>query len=62
LESEVGAAGLYAQNIELKNGANKILVVASSGNLTETVKLDITMVRSDVAENIINIWQTLIDY
>ena len=61
-ESVVGAAGLYAQNIELKGGSNTILVVATSGNLTETVKLDITMIRSDVAENIINIWQTLIDY
>ena len=61
LEAEVGAAGLYAQNIELKNGTNTILVVATSGSSVETVKLDITMERSEVAENIINIWQTLIN-
>ena len=57
----MGAAGLYAQNIELKNGTNTILVVATSGNYVETAKLDITMERSEVAENIINIWQTLIN-
>ncbi len=62
LETEVGAAGLFAQNIELKNGSNTILVVASYGNYTETEKLEITLVKSEVAESIINIWQTLINY
>jgi len=61
LEAEVGAAGLYAQSIELKNDVNTILVVATSGNSTETIKLDITVVKTDVVENIINIWQTLIN-
>ena len=61
LEAVVGAAGLYAQSISLKNGVNTILVVASSGNNVETVRLDITMVKSEAADNIINIWQTLIN-
>ncbi len=60
LEAEVGAAGLYAQSVELKGGLNNIFVVATSGNLVETNKLDITMLRSEIAESIINIWQTLI--
>ena len=60
LEASVGAAGLFAQNVELKSGTNTILVVDTSGNYVETVKLDITVVKSEVAENIINIWQTLI--
>ncbi len=60
LETEIGAAGLFAQNVELKNGTNTLLVVAASGNLVETVKLDINMERSEAVENIINIWQTLI--
>ena len=61
LEAVVGAAGLYAQTVSLKTGSNTILVVASSGNNVETVKLDITVVKSEVSDNIINIWQTLIN-
>ncbi len=61
LEAEVGAAGLYAQKVELKAGLNTILVVASSGNSVETKRLDITLLKSDIAENIISIWQTLIN-
>ena len=59
LEAVVGAAGLYARTVSLKNGANTILVVASNGNSVETVKLDITVVKSEASGNIINIWQTL---
>lgn len=61
LEAVVGAAGLYAQTVSLKNGANTILVVASNGNSVETAKLDITVVKSEASGNIINIWQTLIN-
>ena len=61
LEAVVGAAGLYAQSVSLKTGANTILVVASNGNSVETVKLDITVVKSEASDNIINIWQTLIN-
>ena len=61
LEAVVGAAGLYAQSVSLKNGSNTILVVAANGNSVETVKLDITVVKSEASDNIINIWQTLIN-
>ena len=62
LESVVGAAGLYAQSVELKSGANTILVVANSGDATETIKLDITLLKNDFAESLRSIWQTLINY
>jgi len=60
LESVVGAAGLYAQNIDLTYGTNNILVVASSGDNTETVRLQITLIKSNLIDTIKNIWQNLV--
>lgn len=61
LESVVGAAGLYAQNIELSYGTNSIMVVASNGNLVETVKLEITLIKSNLIDTIKNLWQNIIN-
>ena len=63
LEATVGASGLYAQSIELKNGLNNIMVVASSnGEVIETVKLEITLLKSSVSENVKSLWQSLLSY
>ena len=62
LETVVGAAGLYAQNIELKQGANSILVVAQSGDAVETAKLDITHIKNSIADAIRNLWQSIIGH
>jgi len=63
LEATVGASGLYAQNIELKTGLNNILVVASAnGETIETVKLEITLLKSSVSENVKSLWQSLLSY
>ncbi len=62
LETVVGAAGLYAQNIELKQGANGILVVAQSGDLVETAKLDITHIKNSLTDAIRNLWQSIIGH
>jgi len=60
LETVVGASGLYAQSIELSSGTNNIMVVASNANATEDVKLEITLVKNNVADIIRNIWQAII--
>ena len=62
LETVVGAAGLYAQNIELKQGANNILVVAQSGDAVETAKLDITHIKNSLTDAIRNLWQSIIGH
>lgn len=63
LEATVGASGLYAQNIELKSGLNNIMVVASvNGETIETVKLEITLLKSNVSENVKSLWQSLLSY
>lgn len=63
LESTVGASGLYAQNIELNNGLNTIMVVASAnGETIETVKLEITLLKNSVSENVKSLWQSLLSY
>jgi len=63
LEATVGASGLYAQNIELHNGLNTIMVVASAnGETIETVKLEITLLKSSVSENIKSLWQSLLSF
>ncbi len=41
VESVVGASGLYAQQITLKDGMNNILVYATKDGLNETVRFDI---------------------
>lgn len=61
LESTVGAAGLFAQNISLKTGTNSILVYATYGGQYQTVKLDITLLKSSVVDNGRNILQTIIN-
>ena len=61
LEAVVGAAGLYAQNFELTYGTNSIMVVASSGNLTEVSKIEITLVKNNLIDTIRNFWQSLIN-
>ena len=60
LETVVGAAGLYAQNIDLKTGVNNILVAAQSGDSVETIRLEITLLKSGISETLRNIWQTII--
>lgn len=63
LEATVGASGLYAQSIELKSGLNNIMVVASSnGEVIETVKLEITLLKSSVSDNVKSLWQSLLSY
>ena len=61
LESVVGAAGLYAQNLELNPGTNNILVVATSGTSVETVRLQITLVKSNLIDTIRNFWQSVLN-
>lgn len=61
LESVVGAAGLYAQNIELTYGSNNILVVASSGNSVETARLEVTLVKNNLIDTIRNFWQSILN-
>ena len=63
LEAVVGASGLYAQNIELSAGLNNIMVVASAnGETIETVKLEITLLKNTISENIKSFWQSLLGY
>ena len=63
LEAVVGASGLYAQNIELSAGLNSIMVVAAAnGETIETVKLEITLLKSSISENIKSFWQSLLGY
>ncbi len=61
LESVVGAAGLYAQNLELTYGTNNIMVVATGADgAVETAKLEITLVKINLIDAIKNIWQSII--
>ena len=63
LEATVGASGLYAQSIELKPGLNNIMVMASAnGEVIETVKLEITLLKSSVSDNVKSLWQSLLSY
>ena len=62
LETVVGAAGLYAQNIDLKTGVNNILVTAQSGDSVETIRLEITLLKNSISDAIRNIWQTIIGF
>lgn len=50
LETAVGASGLYAQQITLKEGANSLMVYATNGVNDQTVKLEINL----ISEGIIN--------
>lgn len=63
LETTVGASGFYAQSISLKNGLNTILVVASTNKDTvETTRLEITLLKTNVSENVKSLWQSLMGY
>ncbi len=39
----VGASGLYAQQVLLREGLNKILVYAKNGNDVQTIRLEVTL-------------------
>lgn len=52
LESVVGASGLYAQQINLKEGLNNILVYASNGVNDETVRLEINFLGESFLDKI----------
>lgn len=63
LEATVGQSNMYAQSIELKNGLNSIMVVASAnGEVFETVKLEITLLKSSVSSDVKSLWQSLLSY
>ncbi len=61
LESVVGAAGLYAQNLALTYGTNNIMVVATSGTSVETAKLEITLIKYNLIDAIKNLWQSILN-
>ncbi|MBE7012986.1 MAG: hypothetical protein E7416_02795 [Ruminococcaceae bacterium] len=52
LESVVGASGLYAQQINLKEGMNNILVYASKDGMDETVRFDINLLSESFLDKI----------
>lgn len=51
-ETTVGASGLYAQQVLLKEGLNKILVYAQKGNKIQTTRLEVTLVSEKFTGNI----------
>lgn len=51
-ETTVGASGLYAQQVLLKEGLNKILVYAQKGSKIQTTPLEITLVNEKFKGNI----------
>ena len=51
-ETVVGASGLYAQQVLLKEGLNKILVYAQHGSKIQTSPLEITLVNEKFTGNI----------
>ena len=50
MQIAVGASGLYAQSVNLNNGKNNIMLVATKGTNTEVVKLEITLNQSLVSK------------
>lgn len=52
LESVVGASGLYAQQITLKEGINNIMVYASNGFDDEAIRLEINFLGESFLEKI----------
>ncbi len=51
-ETTVGASGLYAQQVLLKSGLNKILVYAKKGSKIQTRRLEVTLVSEKFTGNI----------
>lgn len=43
MQSTIGASGLYAQSVNLNNGKNSFMIVASYGTNTEVIKFEITL-------------------
>lgn len=52
VESVVGASGLYAQQITLKDGLNNILVYATKDGMDETVRFDINFLGESFLDKI----------
>lgn len=52
MESVVGASGLYAQQITLKDGINSILVYAAKDGLDETARFDINFLGESFLDKI----------
>lgn len=50
MQISVGASGLYAQSVNLNNGKNEIMLVATKGTDTEVIKLEITLNQNIVAK------------
>lgn len=50
MQTSVGASGLYAQSVNLNNGKNEIMLVATKGTDTEVIKLEITLNQNIVAK------------
>lgn len=58
MQSTVGASGLYAQSVNLNNGKNSFMIVASKDSNTEVIKFEITLNQSIIAK-ILNIGSDL---
>ena len=52
LETVVGASGLYAQQITLKDGANNLMVYVTNGFDDQAIRLDITLLEEAFLEKI----------
>lgn len=46
MQTKVGASGLFAQSVNLNAGKNSFMIVATKGNSTQVVKLEITLNQS----------------
>ena len=46
MQTKVGASGLFAQSVNLNSGKNSFMIVATKGNSTQVVKLEITLNQS----------------
>ena len=51
-ETTVGASGLYAQQVLLRDGLNRILVYAEKGSKIQTTRLEVTLVSKKFQGNI----------
>ena len=46
MQTKVGASGLFAQSVNLNAGKNSFMIVATKGNSTQVVKVEITLNQS----------------
>lgn len=46
MQTKVGASGLFAQSVNLNAGKNSFMIVATKGNSTQVVKLEISLNQS----------------